>query len=650
MSIVLFRDPNLKVLPNAENDQIPEDFEHWRSALNKLQGEELLNALITPEDPSQYLQLLPTEDVHYFIHQIGLGDSELILSQLSDQQVQELLDMEIWEGDEIDVKQLDQWLYALLRSNPEKIVSRLLALDDATLSWIVKLNAYAYAVDDPDSFEAPDFEHIVTPDHTLCIVFPRSENKDLPVKVFLDQLFREDSGFCINLMMSSSIALNVNLIEEAYEERMRRMNLRGYVDYFEAKSIFNAVDVDDLKEFLPPVRIASEVPPSHRWLNAVINTDQRLDLAFSQLEGEDLLIVAESLGYLCNMVLSADRIPFWDLKAQEKALHFIRAMLTLALEILNGHENDPKKDSILFQKIHINLLFKLGYGKIKASVSALESVAALLKVGSDATGALLELPTLKEWAVALLQKHPTFTDKRLIQTLTECELIKSTAQSIAELAILAKDRPAEVGIAPFLFTQLFRNLLELKDEKQPIDPTPKKLNKIYQCSIHKGTLRDEFREKTANFFKKQGKISDLTLLLLLKAWEDQWAKLNEESLDPKYLTLLWLDGVDHIPMAVQSNTEEQELKSPWLSDIEENEDDGDEISVEQEVALFRSEQLKYEDLSDEARFKIWLNEEEVSLWDEEEALINQIPLFQNQSISVEPEKKKKKDKKKKKKK
>jgi hypothetical protein len=63
--------------------------------------------------------------------------------------------------------------------------------------------------------------------------------------------------------------------------------------------------------------------------------------------------------------------------------------------------------------------------------------------------------------------------------------------------------------------------------------------------------------------------------------------------------------------------------------------------------LFRSEQLKYEDLSDEARFKIWLNEEEVSLWDEEEALINQMPLFQNQSILIESEKKKKKKKKKK---
>ena len=138
MSMILFRDPSNPILPPSENDSLPEDFEIWRASLDGLNGQVLLNTLIEPENTALYLQNLPTEDVHYFIHKIGLEDSELILSQLSNQQIQEMLDMEIWQGDEINLKKVDEWLLAIMRANHEKIMERMLALDESTLMWIVK--------------------------------------------------------------------------------------------------------------------------------------------------------------------------------------------------------------------------------------------------------------------------------------------------------------------------------------------------------------------------------------------------------------------------------------------------------------------------------------------------------------------------------
>ena len=99
------------------------------------------------------------------------------------------------------------------------------------------------------------------------------------------------------------------------------------------------------------------MPPSRRWQTQLIRTEERLDRAFIELEGEEALMIVEALGYLCNLVFSADQIPFWDHKAQEKTLHLVRSCLTLALEMINGNQVDPQTDATTLRTIHINVLF-----------------------------------------------------------------------------------------------------------------------------------------------------------------------------------------------------------------------------------------------------------------------------------------------------
>ena len=342
---------------------LPTNFERWRSSLEKISGMELLNALTQPQNAEVCIQFLPVEDLHRYLFSIGLEDSEMILALASKEQVQGILDMELWDRAELNLTRVDIWQHALLRSGPEVLYEHMLALDDEMLAWVLKANTYTEVIDDPETFTGSDIDHILTPDRRLCIYFPRAEDVDLPTKVFVNQLMQDNPTLCIRFLLGSTAALRSHLEEEAYRWRTVRMSERGFIDFYDAIQVYCAPP-SDWKRAFPPSRIFEDQPPAKLWLARVIATEQRLDEAFAALSWEHALTLAELLGYVANMMLSADRVQLWDEEAKEQTLRRLRAGLTLALELLNGPEADSQRDAEILSKHHLNYLFRLGYERM----------------------------------------------------------------------------------------------------------------------------------------------------------------------------------------------------------------------------------------------------------------------------------------------
>ena len=93
-------------------------------------------------------------------------------------------------------------------------------------------------MDEPEDFSPPDMEHVLSPDGTLCICFPDSAPRDLPIKIFLDWLAQTKPVYLANLLVHLPAALKSNLEEDAYRWRTGRMADRGYVDYYDALRIY----------------------------------------------------------------------------------------------------------------------------------------------------------------------------------------------------------------------------------------------------------------------------------------------------------------------------------------------------------------------------------------------------------------------------
>ena len=472
-------------LQGLDQRSLPTGFERWRSELDHLSGMKLLDALTEPVNAPACIQTLPVEDLHRYLYEIGLEDAEAVLALTSSEQVKALLDFEVWDRHELVPTRLDSWLFALLRAGNEILYQRVLELDDSLLAWVMKSNAYAFVIDDPDDFDPPNAEHFLTPDRRLCVVFPRSSDhleeqekksleeavglpkslsqddqgaplgggsKDLPARVFIDMLMQEQPEFCIHLLLASTAALYTQLHEDAYRWRTARMSDLGFVEYYQAKEIYTAPP-HDWKRTLPAQRIDPDRPPAKKWLAQVIASNLRLDRAFASLSWEDAVVVAEQLGYVANMALSSDHVSLWDRDQQKITLQRLQAGLTIALEVLNGPNTSAMIDAESLAKHHINHLFRLGYEKMIEAAKPVWRVEKALQREGDASAALDGLPHLKTWADGLLGQHPEGRGESgevsPLTSLSDCTIAKEGALIIEDL----------VRVSQPLYAQLLNDIM-----------------------------------------------------------------------------------------------------------------------------------------------------------------------------------------------
>ena len=111
-------------LIGLDTQYFPHGFEQWRSSLDHLRGMELLDALTTPNNAQACIQTLPTVDLHRYLFEIGLEDSDRLLALVSSEQIQQLLDIEVWNKHELNLSRVDFLLF-LPPQKGQSVVTRL---------------------------------------------------------------------------------------------------------------------------------------------------------------------------------------------------------------------------------------------------------------------------------------------------------------------------------------------------------------------------------------------------------------------------------------------------------------------------------------------------------------------------------------------
>lgn len=511
------------------------DLAAWKTQLATARsGAALLDALLSPHDAAALVPKLPPEDLHLYLRTIGLADSTELLALASGEQVRAILDHEVWVGDRPDVDRLDPWMGALMQAGPTVLYRRLLELDDELLNWVVRRSVDVIVVEDPDGFDPPDVEHVMTPDNRLCICFPESAPRDMPVKLFLDMLIREDTAYCINLLVFAGAAVDSVLEEQAYRWRSGRMADRGYVDYYEALAIYTA-----------PPRSARPGPdadigeaPAHRFVAPVIDPEARLAAAFAALPPADADRARAGLGYVANMALSADRVEPWDLEAQQSVLARIRAGLVLGLDALTGPQADAAADATVLATTSMGLVFRTGYARtLEAAAPARRAAADGLLAGPEGRLDAVDLPRLKPWVEALCGRHPTLPDEAPIASPDDLARVTAAASIVAELARCAEGRPDAVGIGAWLFTAFAHDALG-----EPAGG-PLALAKVPAVALSlftEGQLRPEARAAAEAWWARIGGHRPEALAALLEEARGQVGAVRDGAPDIRYTPILWV--------------------------------------------------------------------------------------------------------------
>ncbi len=513
----------------------------WHAQLDRARtGRELLDLLLSPADAKRRIRAMPAQDLYHFVVRIGLADATELLALASPEQVRTFFDFDAWKKDRLSIKRVDPWLEALTNAGPEALMRGLLALDDEVLNWIVRRSVRIYAIDEPEEFEPPDGEYVLTPDGRMCIVFPEPSPRDLPVKVFLDWLMRSDPAHCYNLFVHASSALDSVLEEQAWRWRSGRMADLGYVDPYEAPVVYTPPRPDQIRA--ARASLPGDVAPASHWLAPLVAPADRLQAAVDHLPPEPRRAVQEALAYLANMALAADRVEPWDLEGQRPVLDRVRAGLLLGLDALAGADADPARDAALLVDTSLVLVFRTGHARVLEAARPLtKAVQAKRLAGPGGRVDGVDLAALRPWAESLSARHPQRPDGTPFATPADLETARQRATLIAELADVAGDaRPPEAGLAAWLFTQLTLDLLGLEGRSTlPLV----RVAEAHRAIFRDGQLRADARAAAGVAWRRLGGRTDAALDAILAEAIEQMGHVAPETAadEPRFLPM-WRVG------------------------------------------------------------------------------------------------------------
>jgi Family of unknown function (DUF6178) len=328
----------------------------------RITSKQQLEEFLLQPKARQLVRSIPYQDLFLVIKTIGLADSLELLPLTSKEQKSGFFDLDCWRKDAFHVRSFMQWLAAFIQFGPEETVRMARAMDPELLSLFLKDNIQVYALelDEPP----PDLALIFTPDNRFGIEITGETEGATMSRLILDALFRFDPSLGYDLIDRVRWENRVCLEEEAYQNKRRRLEEIGFVDYYEALDIYGQGDTP-----LPPKSAKlgqgeeSAVPLSTTLPALFVASLAPSDYLREALQGisepREAERISQSLAALANRILSVHSVTPGDLEKVKPALQEMHDTLSLGLEHLT--QGRKKLATEVLKRNEIQGLFKIGF-------------------------------------------------------------------------------------------------------------------------------------------------------------------------------------------------------------------------------------------------------------------------------------------------
>ena len=353
------------------------------------------------------------------------------------------IDLDCWRKDSFHMPSFMEWLAAFIQCGPEETVRIARAVDPNLLSIFLKENILVHTLDPEEPF--PDLPLIFTPDNQFGIEITGDVEGATMSGLLLDALFRFDPELGYDLIDRVYWENRVSLEEEAYQEKRRRLEEIGFVDYYEALEIYGeaqltlsalpAKDVETigtvtLSSTLPALFVASLAPGQYLW--EALQTVQ---------ERKEADRISQGLAALANRILSVHSVTPGDLEKVRPALEEMRDMLSLGLEYLAQGQKGQAGE--ILQRNDIQGLFKIGFNLLSILHDQADRIFRQRKLRLDGVEeTLLEFPEA-EFFSGLRRLRPLFFEGfedpgkatyRNFRSLADIEISKRILNQIGALS------------------------------------------------------------------------------------------------------------------------------------------------------------------------------------------------------------------------
>jgi len=229
---------------------------------------------------------------------------------------------------------------------------------------------YEVERDDP-----PDVAQLIsTPDERFAVE-PLDEGEYASAEaatigmLILDALFKFNPHLGTQVLTLIRYTSRLELEETAFDNKTRRLEVHGFVDYYDALSIYAgsasgrspvAADRDTTTEDVPGEELPGNLPAV--FAESLAGGEfllQALEYVTDSAETERL---AQELTALGNRILSANLVNLGELDGIRPSLEEMRDTLTIGIEHLT--DSHPERAPAVFRKSYMQTVFKAGFDQM----------------------------------------------------------------------------------------------------------------------------------------------------------------------------------------------------------------------------------------------------------------------------------------------
>ena len=224
-----------------------------------------LNELLRSAETRSTIRTLPPAQLFFSLKEMDESQMLELLPHITEEQWTTVLDLDLWDRDEISLDRFLAWQRHIVRSEDPvaRKITRATDFEVWALGFKAGIEIFAREEDGEFSEEARAVGQYETPDGHFLISLPRNPEKARLYQQLLQRLYELDPDFARGLLSACRFQTSIELEEEAYQNRRRRIEDLGFQDYFEAIEIYTPRSVEEVLPEKKPLRPACV--GSRRW-------------------------------------------------------------------------------------------------------------------------------------------------------------------------------------------------------------------------------------------------------------------------------------------------------------------------------------------------------------------------------------------------
>ncbi len=414
---------------NAAQPAVParQDLAAARRQSLAASGQQALEQILRHPLPASLVQSFAETDFHLLVHEIGVADALPLVAMASNDQLQYLLDAEIWNRDRLDNTALTRWMGAMVRADAGRMIAYLVRSQPELVEYFFWRNLQLVIREhdqDPSVF-GDDF---FTLDNVFYLrILPEATPEDLPegmvedrdafLRSFIERLAEHDYERFRDLLLESASLIPAEHEEEALRQRTVRQAEKGFLPFEEAVGIYQPLAAGALaqrgvKRFQWQDGEGRPLPVPRYAAGAIPARGAFAEALAACAAQEDLSPIEAEFAALCNRLAVADNRVVHERAAIEALARKAAGYIGIALETLASEQGrlDPGRAADRIRRHSLEDLFRVGFG----AVVQLKRKVELWQRRSWWRASGLQLPFWLEEGMGvlggLLIKRPRFFD------------------------------------------------------------------------------------------------------------------------------------------------------------------------------------------------------------------------------------------------